>query len=66
MPAQWTADLIGKMHLHNVTAKELSAEMGKHPKYVSHIMNGHRMPKKSEEEFNMALDRIIERKGGVK
>ena len=62
MPAQWTADLIGKMHLHKITAKELSEELGKHPKYVSQIMNGHRLPKKAEEEFNLALNRLIEKK----
>ena len=35
MPAQWTGELVGKMHNAGVTAKQLAAEMGKNPKYVS-------------------------------
>lgn len=59
MPAQWTGDLIGKMHIAKITVKELSAEMGKNPKYVSQVLNGHYAPKKSEQEFNAALERLI-------
>ena len=44
--------------------RELSEELGKHPKYVSQIMNGHRLPRKAEEEFNLALNRLIEKRGG--
>lgn len=36
MPAQWTGELVGRMHNAGVTAKQLAAEMGKNPKYVSH------------------------------
>lgn len=45
MPAQWTAEVIGEMHLHGITAKELSAKIGWHEKYLSAILNGHREPK---------------------
>ena len=40
MPAQWTGELVGKMHNAGVTAKQLAAEMGKNPKYVSQVLNG--------------------------
>ena len=30
MPAQWTAEVIGEMHLKGVTAKQLAAAVGWH------------------------------------
>lgn len=46
MPEPWTADIIGEMHLNRITAKELSAKLGYHPKYVSKALNSHCNPKK--------------------
>lgn len=40
--------------------KQLAAELGKNPKYVSGVLNGHYSPKKAEEEFNSAFQRIVE------
>lgn len=61
MPAQWTADLLGKMHLAGVTSKELAAEAGWHPKYLSVVLNGHREPKGAEQTLRAALERIVNR-----
>ena len=61
MPAQWTADLLGKMHLAGVTSKELAAEAGWHPKYLSVVLNGHREPKGAEQTLSAALERIVNR-----
>lgn len=62
MPAQWTAEILGKMHLFGVTAKQLAEEAGWHPKYLSRVMNGHIEPKTAREKLNAALERIIDRK----
>lgn len=62
MPAQWTATLIGKMHLNGITAKQLAAEADWHEKYLSAVLNGHREPKGAEDTLNAALERIIERR----
>ena len=59
MPAKWTADLLGEMHLAGVTAKQLAAEVGWHPKYLSVVLNGHKEPKGAEEKLKAALNRII-------
>lgn len=59
MPAQWTGHLVGRMHNANITAKQLAAKLGKNPKYVSQVLNGHYSPKKAESEFNAALDDMI-------
>lgn len=59
MPAQWTADLLGEMHLAGVTAKQLAAEAGWHEKYLSVVLNGHREPKNAEATLRAALERLI-------
>ena len=62
MPAQWTATIIGQMHLNNVTSKELAAEVNWHPKYLSQVLNSRVEPKNAEEKLTAALNRVIERK----
>lgn len=61
MPAKWTADLLGEMHMAGVTAKRLAAEAGWHEKYLSAVMNGHREPKGAETTLRAALGRLVER-----
>jgi len=63
MPAQWTGDLIGKMHLTGITAKELAAQVGWHPKYLSAVLNGHRESKNAEQALTQALDQLIAKRG---
>ncbi len=58
MPAQWTAEIIGKMHLAGVTMKQLAAEAGWHEKYLSAVLHGHRNPKGAEEKLRSALARL--------
>ena len=59
MPAQWTAKLIGEMHLAGVTAKQLAAAVGWHEKYLSAVLNGHRNPQGAEEKLWTALNGLI-------
>ena len=63
MPAQWTAELLGEMHLAGVTAKRLAAEAGWHEKYLSAVLNGHREPKNAEQTLRAALARLVEKNG---
>lgn len=63
MPAQWTGDIIGQMHLIGTTSSELSKQLGYNPKYVSAILNGKRSPKGAEEKFRKALQEIKMKKG---
>ena len=51
MLAQWTAEIVGQMHLYGISHKELASEVGVHPKYLSMILNGHRDPKNGEERI---------------
>lgn len=63
MLAQWTGELVGRMHNARITAKQLAEKMGKNPKYVSQVLNGHYIPKTAEAEFNAALDELIAERG---
>lgn len=58
MPAKWTADLLGEMHLAGVTAKDLAGEAGWNPKYLSAVLNGHKEPKGAEDKLRAALNRL--------
>ena len=59
MPAQWTAELIGEMHIRGFTAKQLAAEAGWHEKYLSAVLNGRRQPRLAEQTLRAALARMI-------
>lgn len=59
MLAQWTGEVVGKMHIHGATAKELARHLGYHEKYVSAVLNGKRSPEGAEAGFKAALDELI-------
>ncbi|WP_462385218.1 helix-turn-helix domain-containing protein [Intestinibacillus massiliensis] len=59
MPAQWTAEVIGEMHLNGITAKMLATKIGWHEKYLSAVLNGHREPKGAEVTCKEALQGLI-------
>lgn len=62
MPAQWTGEIVGKLHTHGIKKKELASAMALHEKYVSAILNGHECPAGAEERFNAALQTLIAEK----
>lgn len=64
MLAQWTGDIVGRMHRHRVTITQLAQEMGVSREYLSMILNGHRAPQGIEERMTFALDNLISKRGG--
>ena len=60
MPAQWTGELVGEMHLAGITMKQLAAEAGWHEKYLSSVINGHREPRGAETTLRDALARLTQ------
>lgn len=65
MPAQWTGRIVGEIHNHRLTAKELAREVGWNDKYLSQVLNSEEPPKDAERKLTDALNRIIERKNRV-
>lgn len=65
MPAQWTADVIGQMHLLGITGKQLAAAAGWNPKYLSQVLNGRVTPKRAEEKLKDALNTIIAQRNDI-
>lgn len=63
MPAQWTGELWGQMHINGITAKQLAAKVGWHEKYLSAVINGHRAPKGAESKLKAALGELIAERG---
>lgn len=62
MLAQWTGEVVGKMHIYGITSKELARYLGYHEKYVSAVLNGKRSPEGAETGFKTALDELIKSK----
>lgn len=60
MPAQWTGEIVGKMHMARITQKALAAHLGVTREYVANILNGHRSPKGAEARFRAAVDALAE------
>lgn len=58
MPAQWTADVVGEMHLYKITAIQLAKKIGWHPKYLSAVLNGKREPKHAEAIVKSAMKEL--------
>ena len=59
MLAQWIGDIIGKMHLYGIKSKDLAAQVGWHPKYLSAVLNGHRQPKNAQKMLEDAINALI-------
>ena len=60
MLAQWIADLVGQMHKHRISMKQLADHMGISREYVSMVLNGHREPAGAEPKFRQAVAEIID------
>lgn len=61
MPKKWTGVLVGFMHEHSITQRQLAEELGFSDKYVSMVLKGHRDPAGAEEKFTAAAKRIADR-----
>lgn len=59
MPDAWTGEIIRQMHINRITATQLAAEVGWHPKYLSAVLNGRRNPSGADRKLTDALERII-------
>ena len=59
MPAQWTGEIVGKMHINGITIKALATHMNMTHEYVGKVLSGKAAPKDAERRFTAALDELI-------
>lgn len=59
MLAHWIGEIVGLMHKHGISNKQLAAHMGVTPEYVSMVLNGHREPNGIEDRLRNAISEII-------
>lgn len=62
MKEKWTGEIVGRMHIHDITFEELGKEVGWAKGYVSMILNGHRKPAGAREKLEAAVIEIIKRR----
>lgn len=62
MPEKWTGELIGKMHNHGITRKQLADELGVTKSYVTMILNGSRKTANGREKLEAAYAAVLKRK----
>lgn len=65
MPAQWTGEVIGEMHLAGISKRDIAKELGVTAAYVCMILNGDREPKGGEARVRAALERLKAQKAGA-
>ena len=58
MPAKWSGELVGEIHNAGLTIKEVAAEAGMNPKYISTVLNQDKDAPKAEAKLRAALNRL--------
>lgn len=59
----WSASLVGKMHVNKVSQDQLAEKMGISREFVNAVLNGRRELNGAKERFNSALEEIIKSRG---
>lgn len=59
MPDVWTGEAVGRMHVLQISHREVAAKMGVSNRYLSMLLNGHRTPSNAQNRVNWAIDQIV-------
>ena len=62
MRENWMGELIGQMHNTGVSRKEIAAELGVTPAYVTMLLNGIRTPEGAETKLRCAFETVREKR----
>ncbi len=55
----WIADVVGRMHIHNIRQAELAERIGVRREHLNKILSGKLAPKGAQERVVAALNEII-------
>ena len=58
----WTKEVVGTMHIWDISTIELGKEMNCASTYVCSILNGKRSPKGGQERIEAAVNAIVARR----
>lgn len=61
----WTCEVVAKLHYLKMEKRQLAAEAGYSPVYLSMLLNGRRYSKAAEERLLSILNRKIEQQHPV-
>ena len=65
MPKEWTADVVGRMHLAGITGKQLADECGFTNSYISTVLHGKKGDDTTQQKILDALARLEQRQSEI-
>ncbi len=55
----WTGEIVGLLHINNLTQADIAEQMGVTKEYVSMLLNGKKKAKGAEERMRLAISEIL-------
>lgn len=65
MLEKWLGEVVGEMHIQNISQKQIASHMGVTEEYLSMVLNGHRKPAGIEVRIRKAIREIAHAEGGI-
>lgn len=62
MLKKWIGEVVGDMHIHRISNKQLASHIGVTVEYISMVLNGHREPVGIEDRLRKAIEEIAQNK----
>lgn len=62
MIGEWTAEVVGRMHLAGITGKQLAEECGITNSYLSTVLHGKKGDETTQQRILAALERLEEKR----
>lgn len=59
---KWIAEVVGTMHINQITQRGIAEEMHVTSDYISMILRGKKNPKNAEERIKNAIDVILKKR----
>ena len=58
-PAEWTGDLVGKMHVNKVRRSDLAEQLNVSEAYISMLLNSKRTTKGAQTKLENAYESVL-------